>query len=123
MIYTGRKIGITTPPHPPWAVFFSPFKLRSICVVPRTAIFWTEMSDVFHGICCSHTSSIGVTTQSAPIITGTIDALTFQAHSSSSFGLVFFSLLLLLLFAQPPLCLVGLSHLGQEYFPLRPWGF
>ncbi|KAK7881943.1 hypothetical protein WMY93_028117 [Mugilogobius chulae] len=58
--------------------------LRSILAVPRTELFWTEMSDVDSGICCSHSSSLGVTAPSAPITTGTTVAFTFQAFSSSS---------------------------------------
>ncbi|XP_049610708.1 transcription factor ETV7 isoform X1 [Syngnathus scovelli] len=43
--------------------------LRSIFAVPSTALFWTEMSDVFPGICFSHSSSLGVTAPSAPMTT------------------------------------------------------
>ncbi|PWA28582.1 hypothetical protein CCH79_00013551 [Gambusia affinis] len=58
--------------------------LRSILAVPRTAHFWTEMSDVVPGICCSHCSSLGVTAPRVPMTTGTTVVFTFQALSSSS---------------------------------------
>ncbi|XP_054628923.1 uncharacterized protein LOC129179559 isoform X3 [Dunckerocampus dactyliophorus] len=43
--------------------------LRSILAVPRTALFWTEMSDVSPGICWSHFSSVGDTVPIAPMTT------------------------------------------------------
>ncbi|PWA28005.1 hypothetical protein CCH79_00012110, partial [Gambusia affinis] len=65
--------------------------LRSILTVPRTAHFWTEMSDVVPGICCSHCSSLGVTAPRVPMTTGTTVVFTFQALSSSSLRPWYFS--------------------------------
>ncbi|KAJ0002433.1 hypothetical protein NQD34_007582 [Periophthalmus magnuspinnatus] len=49
------------------------------------------MSDVFPKICCSHSSSLGVTVLSAPMTMGTTDAITFQGFSSSSLTIWYFS--------------------------------
>ncbi|XP_051261435.1 sialic acid-binding Ig-like lectin 12 isoform X2 [Dicentrarchus labrax] len=60
--------------------------LRSILAVPRTALFWTEASDVVPGICWSHSPSLGVTAPRAPTTTGITLALTFHICSSCSFN-------------------------------------
>uniref|UniRef100_A0A669AZ21 mitogen-activated protein kinase kinase kinase n=1 Tax=Oreochromis niloticus TaxID=8128 RepID=A0A669AZ21_ORENI len=65
--------------------------LRSILAVPRTALFWTEISDVVPGICWSHSPSLGVTAPSAPITTGTTVTFTLHILSSSSLSPWYFS--------------------------------
>uniref|UniRef100_A0A8C5ERG8 RING-type domain-containing protein n=1 Tax=Gouania willdenowi TaxID=441366 RepID=A0A8C5ERG8_GOUWI len=49
------------------------------------------MSDVFPGICWSHSSSLGVTAPSAPMTTGTTDVFTLQVFSNSSLSHWYFS--------------------------------
>uniref|UniRef100_A0A3B3IPY8 Serpin domain-containing protein n=1 Tax=Oryzias latipes TaxID=8090 RepID=A0A3B3IPY8_ORYLA len=49
-----------------------------------TALFWTERSEVFPGMCCSHSSSLGVIAPSAPITTDTTVTFNFHALSISS---------------------------------------
>lgn len=58
--------------------------LHSIFAVPRTVFFWTEVLDVFPGICCSQSPSLGVTAPSSPITTGITVSFPF---SSSSLGI------------------------------------
>ena len=60
--------------------------LRSILAVPRTALFWTEISDVVPKIYWSHSPSLGVkVSQDAQITTDTTVALTFHIFSLGIF--------------------------------------
>uniref|UniRef100_A0A674P3J4 Kinesin-like protein n=1 Tax=Takifugu rubripes TaxID=31033 RepID=A0A674P3J4_TAKRU len=65
--------------------------LRRILAVPRTVLFWREISDLVSAICWSHLLSLGVTAPSVPITTGT--TVSFMAHilSISSFSPWYFS--------------------------------
>ncbi len=65
--------------------------LCSILAVPRTALFWTEISDVVPGICSSHSPSLGVTALRALITTGTTVAFTPHIFFSSSCSPWYFS--------------------------------
>jgi len=109
--------------------------LRSILAVRRTALFWTEISDVIHGICWSHSPSSGVTAPSALIRTGTTASIPtsfqfpysalsiFQAYCVPSswccchMKLLHLSLMLSSVVCQPPQCPIGqpsLAYLNME---------
>lgn len=64
-------------------VFYQRFgSLRNLCcvlAVPRTALFWTEISDVILEICWSHSPSFGVTACAISSVT-----FTFLIFSNSS---------------------------------------
>ena len=70
---------------------WSPRALRSILAVLSNVLFWTEISNVVPGVCCSHQSSLRVIVPSAPIITGTTAAFTHHIFSCSSFSPWYFS--------------------------------
>ena len=77
----------------------STFKLPGVIFL-RTFVldnFWTDVSNVFPGICWSHSPSFGVTTLSAPIIMGTTYAFISHILSCSSFSRWYFLELLMFL--------------------------
>lgn len=45
--------------------------MHSNSAVRRSALFWIEISDVFPGLCWSHTPSLGITAPNVPINTRT----------------------------------------------------
>ena len=73
----------------PRVLYQRPGGLRVLCsilAVPRTVLFWTEVSEVDPEISWSPSPSLGVTAPSAPITTGIALVLTFHISSSCSFN-------------------------------------
>ncbi|XP_067435009.1 putative ferric-chelate reductase 1 [Thunnus thynnus] len=87
-VWLSMLLANTCSGSPAQVLYQRPGSLRVLCSilgVPRTALFWTETSDVVPGICWSHSPSLWVTAPSAPITTGTTVAIT-PIFSSSSFS-------------------------------------
>lgn len=63
IFFKGTKVCVCALFSPARVLYQKPVSLRVLCsilAVPRTALLWTEASDVSPGICCSHCSSVGV---------------------------------------------------------------
>lgn len=52
-----------------WKVYWIHMPWRIIFAVPRTTLFWTEISDITPGICWSHWLNLGGSCPDAAVIT------------------------------------------------------